>query len=241
MVLRSKSCCCRLFCCCFLLYTGLPCHLCLEIDWWIQALEWAGTEGRYFSKLSEPKNQLAESTPTFRADPKDTKRPCTVCGASRGWMKFASYYIDAIWCNQTSKLMLCLYVLVMSCADLCLPLLVAWLQWPLRRRTQTQTVVVHIWMIQYHSVFIVPVPWMATDIHHRDWTCKILQFSEIHNQEENARPVSVSGQAKHVQNLAVQHAHMFTHLLRWHLRVVLPTSSSAIAKLWTRCEARVQT
>lgn len=138
--------------------------------------------------------------------------------------------------------MLCLYVLVMSRADLCLPLLVAWLQWPLRRRTQTQTVVVHIWMIQYHSVSIVPVPWMATGIHYRDWTCKILQFSEIHNQEENARPVSVSGQAKHVQNFAVQHdAHMFTHLLRWHLRVVLPTSSSAIAKLWTRCEARVQT
>ena len=62
-------------------------------DWWIQALEWAewaGTEGRYFSKLSEPKNQLAESTPTFRADPKDSKRPCTFCGASVRWMEFAS-------------------------------------------------------------------------------------------------------------------------------------------------------
>ena len=109
----------------------------------------------------------------------------------------------------------------------------------LRRRTQTQAVVVHIWMIEYHSVSIVPVPWMATGIHHRDWTCKMLQFSEIHNQEENARPVSVSGQAKHVQNRAVQHLlHMFTHFVEvassGRLAYVKLRNSQAMDKVW-RC------
>lgn len=79
---------------------------------------------------------------------------------------------------------------------------------------------------------------MATGIHYRELTCKILQFSEIHNQEENARPVSVSGQAKHVQNLAVQHdAHMFTHFVEvassGRLAYVKLRNSQAMDKVWS--------